>query len=102
MSEKIYEKLREQLDQYSVGYPASESGVEMAILKKLFNGEEAEMFLFLSMKPETPESVAKRTGRDTEAATALLEQMLKKGLVFLPSKRWHSQIRGPALRPGHI
>jgi len=86
MSEKIYEKLREQLDQYAIGFPDTESGVEKNILKKLFTREEAEMFLFLSLKPETPESVARRTGRDTEAATTLLKGMFEKGLVFCRRK----------------
>jgi len=86
MSEKIYEKLREQLDQYAIGFPDTESGVEKNILKKLFTREEAEMFLVLSMKPETPESMAKRIGRDMGTVTALLEQMLKKGLVFCRRK----------------
>jgi len=86
MNGEVYQRLREQLDQYSVGYPSSESGVEMAILKKLFSGAEAEMFLLLSMKPETPESVAKRIGRDIGTVTALLERMLKKGLVFCRRK----------------
>ncbi len=35
MGADIYGKLREQLDQYSVGYPRTESGVEIEILKKL-------------------------------------------------------------------
>jgi len=86
MKGEVYQRLREQLDQYAVGFPGTESGVEKNILKKLFTREEAEMFLLLSMKPETPESVAKRTGRDTEAATALLERMFEKGLVFCRRK----------------
>ncbi len=100
MPEKIYEKLREQLDHYSIGYPASESGVEMAILKKLFSGEEAEMFLILSMKPETPESVAKRIGRDIGTVTALLEQMLKKGLVFCRRKDGTAKFGALPFAPG--
>ncbi|MDY6851175.1 MAG: 4Fe-4S binding protein [Thermodesulfobacteriota bacterium] len=82
MTNDIYKKLREQLDQYSIGYPATQSGVEIKILKKLFTEEEAEFFLLLSLSVETPEAVAKRTGRDLEATTALLKQMAEKGLIF--------------------
>ena len=32
MTSKIYHDLREQLDQYSVGFPSTESGVELRIL----------------------------------------------------------------------
>jgi len=44
----IYEKLRERLDDLATGYPATENGVEIRILKRLFTEEEAEFFLQLS------------------------------------------------------
>jgi len=82
MSDNIYHQLREQLDQYSVGFPTTESGVEMKILKKLFTEEEARMFLNLSMMLETPESVAERMSRDPGQVATLLERMAEKGLIF--------------------
>lgn len=82
MSESVYAKLRNQLDQYSIGYPATESGVEMKILKKLFEPEEAEMFLNLSLMVEYPESVAERSGLDVGHVSNLLEKMAEKGLIF--------------------
>ena len=85
MAMEVYQKLQEQLDQYSVGFPLTESGVEIRMLERLFTEEEAEMFLHLSMMLETPESVAQRTERDPEAVAALLDQMAEKGLIF----RWH-------------
>ena len=93
MTSKVYQKLQEQLDQYSIGFPAADSGVEIKLLEKLFTHEEAEMFLLLSMMLETPESVAQRTERDPEAVAALLHQMAEKGLIF----RWH---RGDAVKYG--
>ncbi|MFH1139942.1 MAG: 4Fe-4S dicluster-binding protein [Pseudomonadota bacterium] len=78
----IYEKLREQLDQYSIGFPATESGIEFKVLRKMFDEEEAELFLNLSMSLETPDSVASRTGRAPEKVAALLERMADKGLIF--------------------
>lgn len=82
MPSEVYEKLREQLDQYSCGFPTTESGVEFKILKKLFTEEEAEMFLSLSMKLETPEEVAQRLGREPEAVASILHRMSEKGTVF--------------------
>lgn len=82
MSNEIYYRLREQLDQYSVGFPATKSGVELKILKKLFTEEEAHMYLNLSMMLETPESVAERMKQDPEKAANLLENMAEKGLIF--------------------
>ena len=82
MKKNVYEKLREQLDQYSVGFPATESGKEIAILKRMFDQEEAEMFLLLSLSLETPEEAAGRTGREAQATAALLDRMAEKGLIF--------------------
>jgi len=100
MNGEVYQRLREQLDQYSVGFPDTESGIEMNILEKLFSREEAELFLFLSMKPETPESVAKRIGRDIGTLTVLLEQMLKKGLVFCRRKDGRAKFGALPFAPG--
>ena len=64
MPSRIYYDLRKQLDQYSVGFPETESEVEIKILERLFSEEEAELYLNLSMMLETSESVAQRLSRD--------------------------------------
>jgi Fe-S-cluster-containing hydrogenase component 2 len=86
MAKKIYYDLREQLDQYSVGFPATESGVELRILEKLFTEEEAELYLSISMMLETPESISQRTGKDLKVISAMLEKMFDKGLIFRQRK----------------
>jgi len=91
MSTEVYERLREQLDQYSVGFPATESGAEIRLLKKLFTEEEAGMYLDLSLMLETPEAVAARTGRNTEEVAALLGRMADKGLIFRGRKAGAAQ-----------
>jgi Na+-translocating ferredoxin:NAD+ oxidoreductase subunit B len=82
MQSDVFTQLREQLDQYSIGFPATESGVELKILKKLFTEEEARMFLNLSMMLEPADSVAKRTSRGEKEVSDLLERMTEKGLLF--------------------
>jgi Na+-translocating ferredoxin:NAD+ oxidoreductase subunit B len=86
MNTSIYEKLREQLDQYSVGFPATSSGIEIKILKKLFTEEEAGMYLDMTMMLETPEAIAARSGRNAEAVSAMLANMAQKGLLFRQHK----------------
>jgi electron transport complex protein RnfB len=54
MQADVYEQLREQLDQYSIGFPSTESGVEIKLLKKMYDPEEADMFLQLTMIPDAP------------------------------------------------
>jgi Pyruvate/2-oxoacid:ferredoxin oxidoreductase delta subunit len=82
MSSEVYKELREQLDQYSCGFPTTESGVEFKILEKLFTEKEAKMFLSLSFKAETPEEVAQRLGREPVPVASILHQMGEKGIVF--------------------
>lgn len=82
MTAKVYYDLREQMDQYSLGFPSTDSGVELKILEKLFSEEEAELYLNLSMMLETPEAIAQRIGRESDAVSALLERMFEKGLIF--------------------
>jgi hypothetical protein len=53
----VYERLAKKLDSLPNGYPATESGVELKLLKKIFTPEEAEMTM--NMRP-MPETVARR------------------------------------------
>jgi len=82
MSENVYRLLQEQLDQYSVGFPATSSGVEMKILERLFTEEEAGIYLNMSLMLETPESVAGRLKKDSDEIALRLDEMAEKGLLF--------------------
>ncbi len=82
MSADLYRELQQQLDQYSVGFPPTDSGVEIRLLQKLFTPDEAEMFLNLSLLLQKPAEVAARMGREAGEVADLLEQMADKGLVF--------------------
>jgi len=82
MPSDVYRKLQQQLDQYSFGFPATESGVELRILEKLFTEEDAEMFLLLTPQLETDEAIARRLERNPEEVAIQLERMAEKGLLF--------------------
>jgi Na+-translocating ferredoxin:NAD+ oxidoreductase subunit B len=84
--EDIYEKVRERLDGMGTGFPKTAGGVEIRILKKLFNEEEAELFLHLAPLLEAPDKVAGRLGRDSQKTAELMEQMAGKGLIFRQRK----------------
>ena len=62
MTENIYRKVQQQLDQYSIGFPETESGVEIEILKFLFTEKEAQLFNKINGELETTASIAQRTG----------------------------------------
>jgi len=84
--ENIYEKLRARLDDLATGYPATDSKVEIRLLKRLFREEEAELFLQLSPLLQKPADVAKQLNRDPDEISALMETMAQKGLLFRKRK----------------
>ena len=49
---KAYKNLQEYLDKQPIGYPATESGIELKVLKHLFNPEEADLACKLKFIPE--------------------------------------------------
>ena len=72
MSKDVYGRLREFLDKMPGGYPTTETGVEIKILKKLFNPEEAETTMNLTAMPEAVPVIAERLEMDeTEASMRL-------------------------------
>ncbi len=82
MKKDIFRQLQQRLDQYSVGFPATESGIELKILEKLFSEEDAALFLALSQRVETPEAVASRLDQPVESVAERLEEMSRRGLLF--------------------
>lgn len=77
-----YTKLRSFLNQLPLGYPETESGVELKILKKIFSEDEAELAVCLSPVPEEAHQIAERNGIPIEGLAEKLESMSKKGLIF--------------------
>jgi len=82
MSEDAYIKLREFLNNFPVGFPETESGVEMKILKRLFTKEEAETVVLLTPIPQIASRIARQHKMDKEELEKKLESMAKKGLIF--------------------
>jgi len=79
----VYRRLQKCLDELPVGYPATESGVELRILKRLFAPEEAEVALGLSAVPETVEKILHRLpGRTEEELERVLDHLAEKGAIF--------------------
>jgi ferredoxin len=79
--EKPYKQLAERLDSLPNGFPPTESGVELRLLKKLFSLEEAELASKLRLTKETSAQITGRTGGDLKEVRKLLKQMVKRGLI---------------------
>ncbi len=83
MQTDIYHKLAQHLDDLPAGYPATESGVEIRILQQLFTPEEAALTLHLTLIAENARVLARRAGMTVGDTKKLLEQMEKKGLLYV-------------------
>jgi electron transport complex protein RnfB len=80
---EVYRRLQKYLDDLPVGFPATKSGVEIRILKRLFTPEEAEVALALSAVPETAEKIKQRLpGRTPAQLEPVLDRMAAKGAIF--------------------
>ncbi len=95
MTDPVFRTLQQRLDHYSMGFPATTSGIEIKILEKLFSLKDAGVFLALSPKLETPETIAPRIGETPERAAGILADMSDRGLLF-------SLKRGDTIRYGAI
>ncbi|KMY69088.1 hypothetical protein AAU61_06090 [Desulfocarbo indianensis] len=82
MAQDVYLKLRRHLDNLPGGYPATDSGVELRILRRLFSPEEAGLAIKLTLIPEAGPVVARRARLPLAEATRRLDEMARKGLVF--------------------
>ncbi len=82
----VYRKLQQHIDErMPVGFPRSESGAEIRILKHLFTPEEANLVLYLSALPEPIERIYKRikhTGITLEELEQQLDSLVKRGLIM--------------------
>ncbi|MCF8051177.1 MAG: 4Fe-4S binding protein [Desulfobacterales bacterium] len=82
MSIDIYRRLAHHLDDLPGGFPPTDSGVELRILRRLFSVDEAALAPYLTLIPETSEIVARRSGLDADTVGFRLEEMARKGLIF--------------------
>jgi len=82
MTTNVYQKLRKHLDDLPGGYPATDTGVEMRILKSLFTPEEALLATYLTLIPEEARVVARRAKIGKDEAAIRLKEMALKGLIF--------------------
>jgi electron transport complex protein RnfB len=81
MSDEVYHQLAKVLDTLPNGFPSTESGVEIKLLKKVFEPEEAELFCKLKLTYETADQIAERSGIPLKRLAGLLESMWKNGQI---------------------
>ncbi len=81
MSEEVYRLLAQRLDMIPNGFPATQSGVELRILARLFTAEQARLATVMRLTPEPSADIAARAGLEARAAHAALKNMARQGLI---------------------
>ncbi len=82
MTEDIYRKLADRLDAIPNGFPATENGVELRLLAKIFTPEEARLAAVMRLTHEPAADIAARAGVDPDTAYRTLKGMARKGLIL--------------------
>jgi Na+-translocating ferredoxin:NAD+ oxidoreductase subunit B len=82
----LYRRLQQHLDRMPVPYPATASGVDLRILKRLFTPEDARLTLCLSAIPEKLATIRRRVVPEmaADALAQTLDGMAERGLI----QRW--------------
>lgn len=80
----IYRELQKRLDKLPIGFPPTDSGVEVELLKSLFSPQEAEITIHLKLLPETLGVISKRLKKHkvkVENLESKLDSMGDRGVV---------------------
>ena len=77
-----YINLAKVLDTLPNGFPSTDNGVEIKILKRIFSPDEADLFCKLKLSFETVEQISQRTGLPMEGLEEKLLQMTDKGQLM--------------------
>jgi NAD-dependent dihydropyrimidine dehydrogenase PreA subunit/predicted transcriptional regulator len=88
----VYVELRQQIDKMPCGMPATDSGVEIRILKHLFTPEEAKIALSLNVFPEPLKRIFNRVKKTDQAVTVeglkeVLDRLVAKGSIMCDEKK---------------
>ena len=83
MTDSAYKLLAEALDSLPNGFPSTESGIELRILKKLFSPEEAALAAQLTGIWESLDQVAERLEIPARDLRAQFSAMAKRGLIWI-------------------
>ena len=82
MESDIYLHLAKFLDDLPAGFPRSESGVELRILRHLFTPQEASLAVHLALITEEARVIAVRAGMPLSEVERILGEMEHKRLIY--------------------
>jgi electron transport complex protein RnfB len=82
MDDAPYAALAAALDTLPNGYPRTESGVELLILRKLVSPDEAALAALLGRGYESPDALAAQAGLPAAEVLRKLKDLARRGLVW--------------------
>jgi len=82
MAKDVFTRLARRLDSLPHGFPRTESGVELEILRAIFSPDDAAMALRLKPIPEPPAVIARRLKRPVADVRATLDAMADRGQIY--------------------
>jgi len=94
--DKLYRDLQIHLDEQTIGFPATESGSDIRLLKQLFHPKEAETATLLTYKYEALEQIherGKKMGKSIEEIERGLDKIAKRGVIGYREKNGVKQYR---------
>ena len=86
---EIYRRLQEHLDTLPIGFPATKTGVEIRLLKRLFDLDEAKIALHMKWGFETASDIFERVSEKKitlDQVKDYLNNMAKKGAIFISQR----------------
>ena len=101
--DKVYRNLQIHLDEQTLGFPKTESGSDVRLLKTLFQPEQAEMAMLLTYKYEPLEQIqehGKKVGKSAEEIERVLDGTAKRGVIGYREKDGVKQYRNIPLIVG--
>jgi Na+-translocating ferredoxin:NAD+ oxidoreductase RNF subunit RnfB len=94
--EKLYRDLQVHLDKETIGFPTTESGADIRLLKQLFPPDQARMAMMLTYRYESLKEIyerAKEMGVSIEEMERILDETASRGVIGFRNKDGEKQYR---------
>ncbi len=94
--DKLYRDLQIHLDDHTIGFPATDSGSDIRLLKQIFPEEQAKVAILLTYNYEPLEKIHERASKEgisIEELERVLDETVKRGVIGFRKKDGIKQYR---------
>ncbi|MBN2155805.1 MAG: 4Fe-4S binding protein [Candidatus Lokiarchaeota archaeon] len=99
----VYQKLQKHLDNLPIGFPATETGVEIRLLQYFFTEREAQILLHLTIIPQSLKQIYRRVkhlGYSKTHLKYILDGMVEKRTITRTENKRNTKYRADMLVVG--